>query len=103
MDYLLKLVEINIQYRKGEIMEKKISQGSKASLSKEAYQRKLEYNRNRQRQAKVRKKDLESRTRIGITLNNKAHADVLEWINSQGNRTQYIVDLIRKDMKKKGH
>lgn len=38
--------------------------------------------------------------RINLDLNQTKEADVIEWLYSQYNMTRYIVDLIRKDMKK---
>lgn len=47
--------------------------------------------------AKWKKKNCK---RINLDLNQTKEADVIEWLHSQYNMTRYIVDLIRKDMKK---
>lgn len=44
------------------------------------------------------KYDSTNTTRVYIKLNTKNDADIIEYLNKQGNKQGYIKELIRKDM-----
>lgn len=48
------------------------------------------------------KYDKANTRRVGIKLNINTDKDILDWLDTVGNKQGYIKDLIRSDMKKQG-
>lgn len=56
--------------------------------------------RTEQGWAKKRQYTKDNFTTIGIGFNKNTEAHIIEYLNSQGNRSAYVKELILQDMKK---